>query len=254
MAPVFTKQPREPRSAEAEAAGLRWLREASPAVVEVVAVDPVANTLSTARVREVAPTRGAARTAGRELARIHLAGAPAFGSPPPGWEGPNYIGTRPQECAPTAEWGSFYAEQRVRPFARRAHDVGHLDAVGLGLVEQAADLMAARTWAGEPARIHGDLWAGNLLFGADGPVFIDPAAHGGHPETDLAMLALFGAPFLEDILAGYEEASPLRPGWRDRVPLHQLHPLAVHAFTHGPGYARPLVEAAQATVRLLRRG
>lgn len=251
MTPVFTKKPREPRSAEAEAAGLRWLREASPAVVEVVAVDPVANTLSTARVREVAPSRPAARQAGRELARIHLAGAPAFGAPPPGWDGPNYIGTREQECSPTAQWGSFYADQRVRPFARRAHDVGHLDAAGLGLVEHAADLIAARSWAGEPARIHGDLWAGNLLFGADGPVFIDPAAHGGHPETDLAMLALFGAPHLEDIILGYGELSTLSAGWRERIPLHQLHPLAVHTWTHGPGYARPLVAAAEATVRLL---
>lgn len=254
MVPVFTKQPREPRSAEAEAAGLRWLREASPAVVEVLAVDPAANTLSTARVREVAPTPGAAREAGRQLARIHRAGAPAFGAPPPGWDGPNYIGTREQECTPTTEWGSFYAQQRVRPFARRAHDVGHLDAAGLGLVEQAADLVAARRWEGEPARLHGDLWAGNLLFGPDGPVFIDPAAHGGHAETDLAMLALFGAPHLEEIILGYEETSALSPGWRTRMPLHQLHPLAVHTWTHGPTYARPLVAAARETIRLLREG
>ena len=45
-----------------------------------------------------------------------------------------------------------------------------------------------------------------------GGVLIDPAAHGGHRETDLAMLALFGAPHLEEILAGYQEAHPLRDG------------------------------------------
>lgn len=254
MKQVFRKKPREPRSAEAEVAGLRWLREASTAVVEVVALDPVANTLSTARVREVAPTRPAARAAGRELARIHLAGAPAFGSPPPGWEGPNYIGTRQQECTPTAHWGRFYADQRVLPFARRAYEVGNLGAAGLAVVEQAAAAIAAVTWDLSPARIHGDLWTGNLLFGDTGPVFIDPAAHGGHPETDLAMLALFGVPFPEDIWAGYQEVSPLSPGFLARFPLHQLHPLAVHAFTHGAGYARPLVAAAHETCRLLSGG
>lgn len=254
MIPVFTKTPCEPRSAEAEAAGLRWLREASTAVVEVISVDRAANTLRTALVRQVAPTREAARVAGRELARIHLAGAPAFGAPPPGWEGPNYIGTRVQECTPTRRWGDFYVAQRVLPFARRAHAVGHLDGEGLAAVEQAADAVAAVAWDVTPARIHGDLWAGNLLFGADGPVFIDPAAHGGHPETDLAMLALFGVSFPEDIWAGYQEVSALEPGFRERFPLHQLHPLAVHSFTHGPGYARPLVEAARATCRLLAAG
>lgn len=251
MTPVFTKSPREPRSAEAEAAGLRWLRAASPAVVEIISVDPAANTLSTALVREVTPTPRAARTAGRELARIHLAGAPAFGAPPPGWEGPNYIGTQVQECTPTDHWGEFYAAQRVLPFARRAHAAGNLDAEGLAAVEPAAEAVTGEDWDAVPARIHGDLWAGNLLFGEDGPALIDPAAHGGHPETDLAMLALFGVPFPEDIWAGYQEISALDPGFRDRFPLHQLHPLAVHAFTHGPGYARPLVEAARATSRLL---
>jgi fructosamine-3-kinase len=82
-------------------------------------------------------------------------------------------------------------------------------------------------------------------------VLIDPAAHGGHPETDLAMLALFGCPYLDDVLAGYDARSPLREGWRGRVPLHQLHPLAVHAAGHGPSYGAALVRAAEATLRLV---
>jgi fructosamine-3-kinase len=81
-------------------------------------------------------------------------------------------------------------------------------------------------------------------------VLIDPAAHGGHRETDLAMLALFGLPHLDEVLAAYDEARPLRTGWEARVPLHQLHPLAVHAAGHGPSYGLALADAARATSAL----
>ena len=67
------------------------------------------------------------------------------------------------------------------------------------------------------------------------------------------MLALFGCPFLDDMLAAYDRGSPLRDGWRERVPLHQLHPLAVHAAGHGRGYGIALAEAAEAVVDLLDR-
>ena len=75
-----------------------------------------------------------------------------------------------------------------------------------------------------------------MLWGGDGAVLVDPAAHGGHRETDLAMLALFGLPHLDRVLAAYDEAYPLADGWRDRVALHQLHPLLVHATLFGGGY------------------
>ncbi len=85
-----------------------------------------------------------------------------------------------------------------------------------------------------PARIHGDLWSGNVLWSPDGVVLIDPAAHGGHRITDLAMLALFGTPHLNRIHAAYEqECVHLPDGWRDLIGLHQLHPLLVHAELFG---------------------
>ena len=65
----------------------------------------------------------------------------------------------------------------------------------------------------------------------------------------VAMLALFGAPHLVEILRGYDEAHPLREGWRDRVPLHQLHPLATHSAGHGAGYAVALADAARQVLR-----
>ena len=74
---------------------------------------------------------------------------------------------------------------------------------------------------------------------------IDPAAHGGHRESDLAMLALFGLPHLPRVLDAYAEASPLADGWTDRVALHQLFPLLVHACLFGGGYGARAAEAAR---------
>jgi len=95
------------------------------------------------------------------------------------------------------------------------------------------------------ARLHGDLWAGNVLWTAGGAVLIDPSAHGGHRETDLAMLALFGAPFLDRAVAAYDARWPLAEGWRDRVGVHQLYPLLVHAVLFGAGYGAQAVAVAR---------
>lgn len=249
----FTKTGTGPRAAEAEAAYLRWLREGSEAVVEVYGVDPEANTLTIERVASARPTREAARRAGEELAAIHAMGAAAFGAPADGWEGPNYIGRAQQECTPSERWARFYASQRVLPFAEKAHAGGTLDAAGLDTVTRACEALVAEDEDAPLARIHGDLWAGNLLFSPDGPRFIDPAAHGGHPLTDIAMLELFGAPFTDEIARGYLAAGgDLGRDWEVRMPIHQLHPLAVHCYTHGSSYARPLIDAARRTLELTR--
>lgn len=234
---------------EVEAAGLRWLAETEPhggaRVVEVR--DVAADHIDLARLHPARPTPGSAEALGRELAVTHGAGAPAFGSPPAGWSGDAWIGRQTQSNDPTPTWGRFYAEQRVRPFVRRALDRGHLDAAGARIVDRVCDRLAAGDFDDDrpPARIHGDLWSGNVVFTQHGAVLIDPAAHGGHGLTDLAMLALFGCPGLDRVAAAYEEAAGLQRGWRDLVGLHQLHPLAVHAASHGPAYAAQLVESAR---------
>ncbi|MDM7831005.1 fructosamine kinase family protein [Cellulomonas edaphi] len=230
-----------------EAAGLRWLADAAgPPVVEVIDVGE--DHLDLVRLEPVTPTAAAARAFGASLAAMHAAGAPAFGAPPPGWEGDGFFG--PLEAPLTmpagsfTRWGDFHAACRIDPVARA------LRAAGLPL--PALDVLAARLRSGEldddepPARLHGDLWSGNVVWTADGATLIDPAAHGGHRETDLAMLALFGLPFLDDVLAAYDEAAPLRPGRQQRIPLHQVYPVAVHALVFGGAYVpqlRALVDA-----------
>ncbi|RWZ55385.1 fructosamine kinase [Labedella populi] len=229
----------------AEAAGLRWLAAAGGARV-VRVLDVSSSTIMLERIDESPPTPEAARRFGEALATTHRAGAPAFGSPPAGWTGRLFIGRREMPASSESSWGSFYARTRVLPFLAVAERVGTIGPDGARLVRDVCDAIAGGALDDDepPARIHGDLWSGNVLWGADGVVIIDPAAHGGHRETDLAMLALFGCPFLDEVVSGYDGAHPLGDGWRERVPLHQLHPLAVHAAGHGPAYGRALAEAA----------
>jgi fructosamine-3-kinase len=237
---TFAKtRPAAPDAYPAEAAGLEWLAAAGPRaarIVEVVEVSP--DRLVLKRLRPTAPSSEAAREFGAALAATHAAGATAFGAPPDGWTGSGYIGTQPLSLAPTPLWGTFYAEQRMLPYADAATRIGNLSRRG----RTRLDRIAERLRDGEfddgrpPARIHGDLWAGNLMFTDAGVVLIDPAAHGGHGLTDLAMLHLFGAPELDAISRTYAAAADLEDGWRDLIGLHQLHPLLVHAVTHAPSY------------------
>lgn len=236
---------------EAEAAGLRWLAAANGArVVKVTRAS--AGFIELERIETVPPRADAARTFGARLALTHGAGAPSFGAAPEGWDGPLFIGRREMPRIEHESWGAFYAPGRVLPFLEPALANGFLMDDEAAVVRDACDAIADGTFDddGPPARIHGDLWSGNVLFSPDGVVLIDPAAHGGHRETDLAMLALFGAPHLEEIFVGYEEQAPLVDGWRERIPVHQLHPLAVHAAGHGRSYGMELATAARATLEL----
>ncbi len=148
---------------------------------------------------------------------------------------------------PGGDWPGWYAEHRLAPYLRGAVDGGALRPSEAAVVERVCERLPELAGPAEPpARLHGDLWSGNVLWAGDGRVWlIDPAAHGGHRETDLAMLRLFGCPHLERVLAGYREAAPLADGWADRVGLHQLFPLLVHAVLFGRGYGEQAVAVAR---------
>ncbi len=231
-----------------EAAGLEWIRVPGgprvPAIVEVGA-----SRLGMERVAEGRPTPAVAQQFGRQLAVLHGSGASSYGSPPPGAPGPEgWIGDLPMPYSARDAFTEFWALDRVAATARMARDRGGLSAAQVSEVDRfVADLLAGEIDVGPPAppaRLHGDLWSGNVLWGAEGSVWlIDPAAHGGHPESDLAMLALFGVPQLDRIVGGYQDVHPLAPGWQARVPLHQAWPLLVHAALFGGGYGDAAVVA-----------
>ena len=216
-----------------EAAGLRWLAEPRRAwrVPEVLAVgddEGAPRFLALEWIEPGALDDRGAEELGRGLAALHAAGAPAFGA-----EREWRVGELSLPNAPRGDWPRFYAEQRLAPLAaargpqrrrprrRRARVRAH---------------RRARRPAEPPARLHGDLWGGNVMAGADGRArLIDPAAYGGHREVDLAMLRLFGGPS-QRVFDAYAEAAPLAAGHEERVGLWQLFPMLVHAVLFGGSY------------------
>jgi len=258
----------ETSSLEGEAAALRWLSEAEPAggmpTVEVLSASSVE--LVEKRVSSGAPSAAAAERVGAALAITHAAGAPWWGAPPTGWEGAYRIrrSLTPTvaECDAPDAWGAFFAEWRVMSYTRQARDAGAITREEVSLVERLATRLEngefnvpqpglVASAGNQVARIHGDLWSGNLLWTSDsgnhvGATLIDPMAHGGHAETDLAMLALFGCPFLDRIISVYNEVSPLADGWRERVRLHQLAPLLHHCALFGRSYASETMAVVRA--------
>ena len=233
-----------PDAFAAEANGLRWLARAGAVPVPAV-LGADERTLVIELLPPGQPKPGGARDFGAALARMHAAGAPGFGAPWPG-----YIASLPLDNTQLdKDWGSWYAQRRLVPYLRQARDGGALSAADARPVEAVIERIGELAGPPErPSRIHGDLWSGNLLWPRGHGALIDPAAHGGHRETDLAMLALFGAPYLEEILRGYAETAPLADGWRSRVPLHQLHPLLVHACLFGSEYTSQVTAAARAAL------
>jgi len=231
-----------------EAAGLAWLAEVPGGAAVVRVLDMSPDSLTVERIEEKPPTLGGAVAFGRGLARMHAAGASAYGVPPGSWPGNGFIGPLPLAHRACASFGEFFGELRMRPFVRSLRDTGTIDDNEVAVLDRVGDRLGRGVIGGPdepPSRLHGDLWNGNVLWSDDGAVLIDPAAHGGHRESDLAMLALFGLPYLEPLLAAYHEVHPLAEGWRKRVGLHQLYPLLVHAVLFGRGYAhRALTIAA----------
>jgi fructosamine-3-kinase len=253
---AFVKEgrPGDEAAVAAEAAGLRWLAAAAAVgVPRVLGCDGV--TLALELVSQQRPDRLAAERFGRELAALHATGSDQFGAP---W--PAFIAGLPLPsvaagaAAPPpgrdgTAWPAWYAAARLLPFARLARDAGTFGAPDTAVIEAVAARIGQLAGPPEPAsRIHGDCWSGNVLWSAGRGWLIDPAAQGGHRETDLAMLALFGAPHLDRLVAAYTERAPLADGWRARVALHQLHPLLVHVCLFGPAYREAAMAAARAAL------
>ncbi len=224
-----------------EAASLSWLREPGVVLVpDVLAVSDDPPLLVLEWIEEGRPVDTTESELGRALAALHRVGAAMFGR-----DDHRSTGSRGLPNEPCADWATFYATQRIAPLARMARDASALpDQAIAGLHSLDADRLREIGGPPEPpARLHGDLWAGNRLVDASGRSWlIDPASHGGHREFDLAMMRLFGG-FGHECFAAYADAHPLADGWEQRVALHQIAPLAVHAIKFGGGYRQAAADA-----------
>jgi fructosamine-3-kinase len=229
---------------EAEARGLGWLSEAR--AVRLPAVlgsgpgrEGASPFLLLEWIEPGARVRDFDERLGERLASLHRAGAPGFGL-----DRDNFIALLPQSNQAEPSWAAFYRERRLSPLIELARRRGIEDA-GLDrdfdrLLPRLEQLVGP---AEPPARLHGDLWGGNLHVDAAGqPALIDPAVYGGHREVDLAMMRLFGG-FGPRVFEAYAASYPLAPGHRERVALYQLYPLLVHLCSFGAGYLAQLKSA-----------
>lgn len=228
----------------AEAAGLAWLAEPghlrTPSVLDIDERYLALQWIERGHLSEAG-----AEELGRGLALTHAAGGEVFGMEggPAATAG---FGSLRLSNEPALDWPAFYAERRLLPLAALDRSRGVLGAGVVTNVERVCERLGELCGPAEsPARLHGDLWSGNVMADVDGrPWLIDPSSYGGHREVDLAMLRLFGAPS-ERIFGAYRETAPLAAGWQERVGLYQLLPLLVHALLFGGSYRAAAADMAR---------
>ena len=252
---VKTRADAGPGEYAAEAAGLRWLGEPGALrVPEVLGVSDAVLVLDW--VDEGA--RGDATAFGTGLAAIHAAGAddwgatPARAATPPDAAprarrrspAPTRIGRLLLPNDPCPDWPTFYAERRLLPLLPEAG----LSARGTRAVEAVCDRIAELAGPPEPpARLHGDLWSGNVHWDRAGSRLADRPGRLRRPPRGRPRDAAAVRPPGRDVLRRLRRApSRSRRAAQDRVPLYQLFPLLVHAALFGGGYARRQLSALRA--------
>ncbi len=231
----------------AEARGLKWLSEANTLrVPEVYAVcrEDATGQAAYLVLEWIEPGCKAHQfdeILGQGLAQMHRAYAASFG-----FDSDNFIGSLPQDNRSEPSWPEFFWTRRLQPQVKRAVDARRLEVSTQRAFEKLSLRLPELFSVTEPpARLHGDLWGGNLHTDSNGmPCLIDPAVYGGHREMDLGMMRLFGG-FSPRVFATYADCYPIAPGFEERLALTQLYPLLVHVNLFGGGYAASVKNAVK---------
>ena len=225
---------RFPKMFEAEAKGLTLLKSTSAiGIPEVIGTDEAGN--YSFIVLEFIEAEKSAKNFwqdfGTALAKLHKHSSEQFGL-----NHDNYIGSLPQSNTQKKSWSDFFISERLEKQIIIARNSGAIDNSTIkqfnNLYKRLPEIIPEET----PALLHGDLWNGNFMTGADGKAWlIDPAVYYGHREMDLAMTKLFGG-FSSEFYESYNETFPLQKGFTERVDIHNLYPLLVHVNLFGGGY------------------
>lgn len=243
---VFVKHYREAPEgiAGCEARGLAWLAEGESSLRVASPLAHGSDWLALEWIESHTPVQHYDVALGEGLAALHAASPPCIGLGESNW-----IGPLPQSNEAKADWSEFYGIERLLPMQRRAHDAGHLPKALERQLDRLIEELPSLIGPEEAiARLHGDLWSGNILPDERGlPCLVDPACYGGHREVDLAMMKLFGG-FGQAVFDAYERAYPLSTGADTRVSLYQVYPLLVHVCLFGSGYVDRLARAVEAAL------
>jgi protein-ribulosamine 3-kinase len=183
------------------------------------------------------PDEGFGERFGWGLAQLHRNTAALFGL-----DHDNYIGSLPQLNTPEADWATFYIQHRVLAQLEIGLAGGLFQPSVWKQVDALYKVIDSDFPKERPALLHGDLWSGNYLTHRSGmAALIDPAVHYGNRETEIAFTRLFGG-FPADFYRSYQAQFPLHEDFEDRIDVHQLYPLLVHANLLGGGYVRQCLE------------
>ena len=152
------------------------------------------------------------------------------------------IGPLHQPNSPSSSWVDFFREQRLLYMAQEALQANAITtSLCLRIESLAGRLERWLEEARQPALVHGDVWATNLLA-SEGRItaFLDPAIYYAHEEIELAYTTLFGSrgrTFGDCFYRRYQDLRPIAPGFfEERRHIYNLYPLLVHARVFGRHY------------------
>jgi len=163
-----------------------------------------------------------------QLARLHRARGPEYGSPTRVFLGRFALPTIPMK----SDWLPYWAQARIRPLVEATRQT-------LGRLASRVEtlLTVYRPPIEGPSLLHGDLWNGNVVMAREGATLIDPSVWYGERAVDLAMMRLFGG-FGRSFWSKYEALCPIPKAVEESIPYYQLYYLLVHVHFFGAAYCQ----------------
>ncbi|PID59673.1 MAG: fructosamine kinase [Ignavibacteriae bacterium] len=229
----FVKQYLNSKIHFAEANGLNELKRTNTIrIPEVIKVNK--DFLILEFIESASKSKNFSNKFGRQFAEMHKTHNPKFG-----YVEDNFIGSTTQKNLPESDsWTDFYFQNRILFQYKLVEKNGYANSElksGISYLGQNIDKILNGSEE-PPTLLHGDLWGGNYITDEQGnPCLIDPAVYFGHREADLAMTKLFGG-FDSVFYQAYNEAYPLKDGWKYRENIYKLYHILNHLNLFGSGY------------------